>query len=121
MIRIVDYLKTGVNLPVFAPGSFPESVKPAQTVIDIVCQNFNMLEGEVLSKGKLRQMVMPRQIIHWFLKKYTKMSLAEIGYAAGMKDHATVLHSIRTVQNLCDTNKKYRQKIVSIDLQIHAL
>jgi hypothetical protein len=43
------------------------------------------------------------------------MSLANIGDMVGGKDHATVLHSCRTVQGLTETNSKYRSEMVEIE------
>ena len=44
----------------------------------------------------------------FFSKKLTKSSLASIGAQCGGKDHATVLHACKTVNNLVDTDKQFR-------------
>ena len=60
-------------------------------------------------KTRKREIVQCRQISHWLLKEYTKMSLYEIGYEIGRKDHATVLYSRKTINNLMETDNRFRE------------
>lgn len=66
-------------------------------------------------KTRKREIVECRQIAHYFSKKYTKKSLAVIGLKIGKKDHATVLHSCKTVNDLIDTDIEFRNKIKQIE------
>ena len=62
-------------------------------------------------KTRKREIVICRQLIMYFLKKFNrKQTLAEIGSVYG-KDHATVLHAIKTVNNLIDTDKSFSCKV----------
>lgn len=63
----------------------------------VICGYF---EVNIDQKTRLRHYVYARQIAFYYARKITKMSLAEIGYRIGKKDHATVLHSIRVIENL---------------------
>ena len=54
----------------------------------------------------------------YFSKKLTKSSLAAIGLQCGNKDHATVLHACRTVSNLYDTDKKYKNSVDELEKKI---
>ena len=45
----------------------------------------------------------------YFSKNLTKSSLATIGAQIGGKDHATVLHACKTVDNLSSTDKQFRK------------
>ena len=51
----------------------------------------------------------------------TKLSLSEIGEIVGGKDHATVLHSNKTVKNLMDTNSIFAWKIEQIETKLNEL
>jgi chromosomal replication initiator protein len=70
------------------------------------------------SNIRKREVVQVRQIAMYFAKKYTKLSLSVIGAYCGNKDHATVLHSCKTMSNLIETDKKIRQYIEEIDKKI---
>ena len=52
------------------------------------------------SKTRKRHIVQARQLAMFFAKKLTKASLANIGQQIGHRDHATVLHACKTVDNL---------------------
>jgi chromosomal replication initiator protein len=64
------------------------------------------------SKTRRREVVQARQIAMFFAKNMTKSSLATIGMNCGGKDHATVLHCIRTIAteiaNYKDKKDKYQ-------------
>jgi chromosomal replication initiator protein len=57
----------------------------------------------------------------YFSKSLTKSSLANIGMHCGGKDHATVLHACRTVNNLMDTDKKFRGYIEELEKKISVI
>lgn len=74
----------------------------------IVCDYFDMPVELLKSKTRKREIVQARQLTMYFSKQLTKNSLATIGAQCGNKDHATVLHACRTVNNLMDTDKRFR-------------
>jgi chromosomal replication initiator protein len=70
------------------------------------------------SKTRKREIVQARQVSMFFSKNMTKSSLASIGAQIGGKDHATVLHACKTVNNLIDTDKHFRHQISEIEKKI---
>jgi len=74
----------------------------------VVCDYFDMSIETLKSKTRKREVVQARQIAMFFSKQMTKSSLATIGMHCGGKDHATVLHACKTVNNLMDTDKRFR-------------
>jgi chromosomal replication initiator protein len=70
------------------------------------------------SKTRKREVVQARQIAMFFAKNMTKSSLATIGMHCGGKDHATVLHACRTVNNLMDTDKRFRAYIEELEKKL---
>ena len=74
----------------------------------IICDYFNIPVEQLNSKTRKRDIVQARQLAMFFSKKLTKSSLATIGLHCGNKDHATVLHACRTVNNLIDTDKNFK-------------
>lgn len=81
----------------------------------VVCEFFEIEENHLVLKTRKRTIVQVRQICHHFAKKYTVKSLSVIGSAIGNKDHATVMHSLKVVNNLMDTDREYREMIIRID------
>lgn len=87
----------------------------------VVCDYFDLPIELLKSKTRKREIVQARQIAMYFAKKMTKSSLANIGLHCGGKDHATVLHACRTVNNLSETDKHFRKYLEDLEkkLAIH--
>lgn len=87
----------------------------------VVCDYFDLPIELLKSKTRKREVVQARQIAMYFAKKMTKSSLASIGAHCGGKDHATVLHACRTVNNLQETDKQFRGYLEDLEkkLSIH--
>lgn len=77
----------------------------------VVSDYFQMDVTTLQSKTRKRHIVQARQLAMFFAKKYTKASLASIGSQIGRRDHATVLHACKTVDNLAETDKQFRKYI----------
>jgi len=84
----------------------------------VVCDYFNMPVDTLQTKTRKREIVQARQIAMYFSKSLTKYSLASIGAQIGNKDHATVLHACKTVNNLKDTDKNFRQYVEDIEKKL---
>jgi chromosomal replication initiator protein len=84
----------------------------------IVSDYFSLPLELLKSKTRKREVVQARQIAMFFAKNMTKSSLASIGLQCGGKDHATVLHACRTVNNLMETDKKFKVYIEEIEKKI---
>jgi chromosomal replication initiator protein len=84
----------------------------------IVSDYFGLPLEAIHSKTRKREIVQARQLAMYFSKKMTKASLATIGLHCGNKDHATVLHACRTVNNLIETDKQFRNYVEEIDKKI---
>ena len=77
----------------------------------IVSEYFQMDVSTLQSKTRKRHIVQARQLAMFFAKKFTKASLASIGSQIGRRDHATVLHACKTVDNLSFTDKQFRKYV----------
>ncbi len=84
----------------------------------VVCDYFDLQIDTMKSKTRKREVVQARQIAMFFAKSMTKSSLATIGMHCGGKDHATVLHACRTVNNLMDTDKRFKAYIEELEKKI---
>lgn len=84
----------------------------------IVCDYYNIPVNLIQGKTRKREIVQARQVAMFFSKGLTKSSLATIGSQIGGKDHATVLHACKTVNNLIDTDKQFRLQIQDIEKKL---
>jgi chromosomal replication initiator protein len=84
----------------------------------VVCDYFSIPVDMINSKTRKREIVQARQLAMFFSKRMTKSSLASIGLHCGNKDHATVLHACRTVNNLMDTDKQFKTYVDELEKKI---
>ena len=84
----------------------------------VVCDYFDIPIEIMKSKTRKREIVQCRQLAMYFSKQMTKNSLAMIGKHCGNKDHATVLHACKTVNNLADTDKRFKGYISDIEKKL---
>src|SRR6056297_1243081 len=84
----------------------------------VVCDYFSLTPDLLQSKTRKREIVQARQIAMYFSKNLTKSSLASIGSQIGGKDHATVLHACKTVGNLVDTDKRFKNQVDAIEKKL---
>ena len=84
----------------------------------VVCDYFNLHTDAITSKTRKREIVQARQIAMYFAKNMTKLSLTTIGSQIGGKDHATVLHACKTVNNLIDTDRQFKGYIDEIEKKL---
>lgn len=84
----------------------------------VVCEYYKIPVDQMQGKTRKREIVQARQISMYFSKNLTKSSLASIGSCIGGKDHATVLHACKTVNNLIDTDKQFRSQINEIEKKL---
>jgi len=91
-----------------------------ENIRTIVCCGENITEAQLNSKCRRYKLVFARQLISYFCRKYTLLSLTHIG-ARLNKNHATILHGCKAIENLFKTNKYYREKILAYERKIEEL
>lgn len=82
-----------------------------ENIVIIVCDFFNIKKAQLLSYDRHKHIAVPRQIAHYAAKILTKEIYSKIGEQIGKRDHATVLHSVRVVEDLMFSDKKFKYQV----------
>lgn len=77
----------------------------------VVARQFNVSKNDLLSNRRTRVIVRPRQIAMYLAKIMTPRSLPEIGRRFGGRDHTTVLHAVRKIEDLAGKDQKLAHEI----------
>ncbi|KQZ12792.1 chromosomal replication initiation protein [Mesorhizobium sp. Root554] len=77
----------------------------------IVARHYNVSKTELLSNRRTRTIVKPRQIAMYLSKVMTPRSLPEIGRRFGGRDHTTVLHAVRKIEDLSGGDNTLAQEL----------
>ena len=67
-------------------------------IVNIVADHFNLTPQEIYSKNRSSKIAYPRQIAMYMCRKYLDMSLTDIGKLIGDKDHTTVMHAVKRIE-----------------------
>ena len=76
-----------------------------------VAEHFNIRLSEMYSARRARAVARPRQIAMYLSKQLTARSLPEIGRKFGGRDHTTVMHAVRKVEELTVTDSGFGEDI----------
>ena len=68
-----------------------------QGIIEAITIYFDLKLADLLSKRRNKSIALPRQIGMYLARKHTRFSLEEIGGYFGGRDHTTVMHAVRTI------------------------
>jgi chromosomal replication initiator protein len=88
------------------------------TIIETVCQHFEIDTSVIHTKSRKREIVQVRQIAMYLAKKHTDSSSSKIGQLIGHKDHATVLHACKIVKELSEVDKTFRADLENIETSL---
>ena len=84
-------------------------------IMDYVCERYNITPEVMQVKTRKRNIMECRQVIHWMLRNnvtFNTMSLEVIGKIVGDKDHATVMHSVKQINNMIQTDRPFRERLM---------
>ena len=84
----------------------------------VVCDYLQLPVETIQNTSRKREIVQARQLSMYFAKKITKSSLAVIGMQCGNKDHATVLHACKTIDNLRQTDRHMRAMVDELEKKL---
>lgn len=80
----------------------------------VTCQHYGVTRQDLLSARRNRVIVLPRQVAMYLCKMLTPRSLPEIGRRFGDRDHTTVLHAVRKVEKLLDSDTQVAEDVETL-------
>ena len=81
---------------------------------NLVASHFNLNIHDLLSPRRPRSLARPRQIAMYLAKQYTTNSLPDIGRKFSNRDHTTVIHAVKKINELIKKDNEIRQSIIEI-------
>lgn len=76
-----------------------------------VCEFYKVRTADMFSKSRTRDLVQARQTAMWLVRALTTLSLPQIGEAFGGRDHTTVMHACKCVEELRQKNHEFNQRL----------
>src|SRR5471030_729753 len=95
----------------------PRRVK-IEEIQRVVARQYNVSRADLLSSRRTANVVRPRQVAMYLAKTLTLRSLPEIGRRFGGRDHTTVLHGVRKIENLVGNDAALADEIELLKRQL---
>lgn len=83
-----------------------------------VADHYQIRHSDMTSKRRPNAIAFPRQIAMYLSRQLTRNSLQQIGEAFGGRDHGTVIHAIKTVENMMETDESVRGSVDFLKTQL---
>jgi chromosomal replication initiator protein len=71
-----------------------------------VAEHYNVRLSDLIGPKRVRTIARPRQIAMYLAKQLTPRSLPEIGRRFGGRDHTTIMHGVRRIEELMTTDSQ---------------
>ncbi|MGH7944798.1 MAG: chromosomal replication initiator protein DnaA [Opitutaceae bacterium] len=95
-----------------------QNILTIETIQKRVADHFQIRHSDMTSKRRPNNIAIPRQIAMSLARTLTKHSLQEIGDAFGGRDHGTVIHACKAVDNMCEQDQSTRGSVEFLKAQL---
>lgn len=89
----------------------------AEDIVAVVAQHYNVKLEEIKGHSRVNKISFCRQVIIFFLRRYTQMSLKEVGRMLN-KDHTTAVYAVRRISDLMETDEIFRREVQGLEVLI---
>lgn len=100
-------------LATWQPETAPDDTRPIRTSLSriayiqqIVARRYNVSREDLISTRRTQHVLLPRQIAIYLARTLTIRSLPEIGRLFGNRDHTTVMHAVRRIEQRMQSDQK---------------
>ncbi len=92
----------------------PERRITVDEIQKTVADHFNLKQADLLSERRTRAIARPRQIAMYLCKQHTTRSYPDIGRRFGGRDHTTVLHGVRKIEELMPKEEQIARDVEAL-------
>ena len=84
-------------------------------IIECTCEYCHISQADVYGKSRKANIVLARQLSMYFAQHLTKLTTSRIGTLVGNRNHATVIHSVKTIENRLKTDQEFRRNVEELE------
>ena len=95
-----------------------EKLVSIESITKTVASYFKITLGDIKGKSRKKEVALARHISMFMSHKILKKTLEEIGEFFDNRDHSTVIHGIKKIQNLMRTDSKLSQQLYEIESRL---
>lgn len=84
-------------------------------IIESTCEHYNIKQEEIYGKSRKANIVLVRQLSMYLAQQHTKLTISKIGTLVGGRNHATVIHSVKTIEDRMKVDKEFRKTVAELE------
>lgn len=92
--------------------------KAFNMIMRIVCKERKLDPQDLVGTSRKRDIAEGRHLVFYLLKQHTVLTLKQIGFPMGGRDHSTVIHACDSIKNRLDTEPLFRDLVERIESKI---
>ena len=127
--RLIAYQKLNNQAPSLAVAETllknvifsPKKITNPEKIIQAVSVFYNLKERDILTASRKKEIVKPRQVAMFFMRRELKSSFPFIGRKFGGKDHTTAIHAYNKIMREAESSENLMEEINLIKEQIYRL
>ncbi|MBI2459509.1 MAG: chromosomal replication initiator protein DnaA [Parcubacteria group bacterium] len=100
-------------------SNFQSKSTTAKNIIEAAAKFFNINIKDLLGQSRKKELVVPRQIAMYLMRKEINASYPSIGQELGGRDHTTAMHAFNKIERECQEDDRIKQHIDSIKQVIY--
>ena len=93
---------------------FDDAEPAAEGVVSAVAGEFRLTVAQLASRSRKRQIALARQVAMYLLRDLVDLPYAEIGRIFGGRDHSTVIHAIRKIEQLLQEDAQFEERFLAL-------
>ena len=89
-----------------------------QVITDVVTEFYGVKITDLQGKRRHRSIALPRQVCMYLARRNTLLSLEQIGGYFGGRDHTTVMHAIKTIEDRANTDSEFAEIVRTLEERV---
>ncbi|MFH1766427.1 MAG: chromosomal replication initiator protein DnaA [Gemmatimonadota bacterium] len=110
----ITLAKTALQGMLGSKASVDNSRVTAERIQDTVAKQWGVTNAALCSKRRTKDLTVPRQVAMYLIRELLDRSLVQIGSLFGGRDHSTVIHSIRKVEETIVSDPSFKRKVQAL-------
>lgn len=85
-----------------------------ERIVEVVAENFGVKKVDIMGKGRRQEVALARQVAMYMAKQLTRNSLKSIGLSFGGRDHSTVIHAVKTIEEKTNRDELFNAEVKTL-------
>lgn len=124
VLEIPDFLPKNPERRAFPPNFLPILEKPMPSlklILQCVSMHLNVGTIDIISERRTLNLIYPRHLCYWLMRSMTTKTLTVIGRSLGGRDHTTIMHGCRKINDLVlSGDKQVMHDVASIKMMVES-